>query len=315
MEVVTIGETMAAFIPQKQGMLRYNCTYEMKIAGAESNLAVGLSKLGHGAGWFSAVGDDEFGHFVLNQIRSEGVDTSQVVVDSENRTGVMFKEIRPERETSVFYYRDGSAASHIRAEQVPWGYLEQAQFIHLTGITPLLSETLKETTLEILKRLKGKVRISFDPNIRRKLWGTADHSGLLRQIAGQSSVLLMGVSEAEEMYGIKNPDILADRLFQNGVLEYLAVKDGARGAHIYDRHSRFHIPPFKCCPVDMIGAGDAFNAAFLAGILEGRDLLTCGTMGGIAGAMATEVLGDTEGYPFKNQMDNLLNEEQKEVYR
>lgn len=315
MDVITIGETMAAFIPEQQGLLRYNNIYKLKIAGAESNLAVGLSKLGHKAGWLSAVGDDEFGHFIINQIRSEGVDTSHVMICPEYRTGVMFKEIHPGRETSVFYYRENSAVSHIKAEQLPWSYIEQAKIIHLTGITPVLSQDLQDTVLSLIERMDSGTRISFDPNIRRKLWGNKNYAELIHKIANRSHILMMGVEEAQEIYGISRPDMLAEELFKNSILEYLAIKDGANGAHVYDSSSHYYIPPFKCCPVDMIGAGDAFNAGFLSGILEGRDLQTCGNMGGIAGAMATEVSGDTEGYPLKKQMVRQLEGTCGEVYR
>ena len=113
-QIVTVGETMAAFTPGSTGFLRYVKNYEMRIAGAESNLAIGVSKLGHSAGWISCLGKDEFGEFVQNSIRAEGVDTSRVVFDPEYRTGIMFKQVRNASETSVFYYRENSAASHMR---------------------------------------------------------------------------------------------------------------------------------------------------------------------------------------------------------
>ena len=101
-QIVTVGETMAAFTPGSTGFLRYVKNYEMRIAGAESNLAIGVSKLGHSAGWISCLGRDEFGEFVRNSIRAEGVDTSRVVFDPEYRTGIMFKQVRNASETSVF---------------------------------------------------------------------------------------------------------------------------------------------------------------------------------------------------------------------
>ncbi|MCD7994379.1 MAG: sugar kinase [Clostridia bacterium] len=315
MDVITIGETMAAFVPRQRGLLRYNNTYDIRIAGAESNLAIGLSKLGHDAGWFSSVGNDEFGHFIINQIRSEGVDTSRVMIDSQHHTGIMFKEIHPGKDTSVYYYRSDSAASYISAEQLPWDYIEQADIIHLTGITPILSESLKKAVFCILERMDGRNMISFDPNIRKKLWGSNDYSKLLREIGDRCSVLMLGLEEAKVIYGTDKPDVLADELYKNNRLQFLAIKDGGNGADVYDGRKHYHIPPFKCSPEDMIGAGDAFNAAFLAGILEGKDLYTCGKMGGIAGTMATEVSGDTEGYPFREQMEYCLNGIPGEVFR
>ena len=148
---VTVGETMAAFTPGSTGFLRYVKNYEMRIAGAESNLAIGVSKLGHSAGWISCLGKDEFGEFVQNSIRAEGVDTSRVVFDPEYRTGIMFKQVRNASETSVFYYRENSAASHMRPQLLDEGYLAQADVIHLTGITPVLGDSCRET-VDVYKR-------------------------------------------------------------------------------------------------------------------------------------------------------------------
>ena len=133
-QIVTVGETMAAFTPGSTGFLRYVKNYEMRIAGAESNLAIGVSKLGHSAGWISCLGRDEFGEFVRNSIRAEGVDTSRVVFDPEYRTGIMFKQVRNASETSVFYYRENSAASHMHPRILDVDYLAQPMSSILPGL-------------------------------------------------------------------------------------------------------------------------------------------------------------------------------------
>ena len=110
-QLITIGETMAAFTPDSVGALRYVQNFGIRTAGAESNVAVGLAKLGLEAAWVSRLGTDEFGCFIRNQLRAEGVDCSRVIYDPDHRTGIMFKETSV-GETKVFYYRENSAASH-----------------------------------------------------------------------------------------------------------------------------------------------------------------------------------------------------------
>lgn len=309
-EVITIGESMAVMTPGEPGPLRYVADYRLRMAGAESNLAVGLCKLGHTAGWISRLGEDEMGYFVLGAVRAEGVDTQYVKMDGAHRTGLMFKELRG-AQTNVFYYRENSAASFLCPEDIKPRYLREASILHLTGITPVLSESCTRAVKAAADTaVRSGVRLSFDPNIRKKLWNGRDYTGLLRELLFTSQIALLGRSEAEELLGTGEPDAVV-RLLRNKGAHWIALKDGSRGAWVADQSRIERIEPFDCTAVDSVGAGDAFNAAFLAGILEGRDLVTCGRMGGMAGAMATETCGDVEGLPSRAQLQLRL--EHREV--
>lgn len=314
-EIITIGETMAVFTPKSSGYLRYVRDFEMRIAGAESNLAIGAAKLGHSAGWVSSLGKDEFGAFVCNSIRAEGVDTSHVLWDSNHQTGLMCKQIRNASETSVFYYRDHSAASHMDGSILKEAYLKDSRILHLTGITPVLSDSCAEMAEKAFDTAKQfHLDVSFDPNIRRKLWGEKDYAPMLKNFLLQSQIILLGRDEAEVLLGTSEPERIMDQLFEKGSAKFVAVKDGAKGAVVGDGKSCFEIPPYPCHCIDPIGAGDAFNAAFLCGILEGKDVETCGKMGAVAGALSTETYGDIEGYPSREQMELVLNGNQM-IYR
>ena len=308
-ELITMGETMAALVPGAPGALRYVSEYRIRPAGAESNVAVGAAKLGISVSWISRVGEDEFGHYICNQTRAEGVDCSHVIYDTAHRTGIMFKETGV-GETKVFYYRENSAASHMEPDDLPENLLADARILHLSGITPVLSEQCKNTVMSALERAhRHGVRVSFDPNVRWKLWGDNDYVPILKQIAYQSEIVLLGLDEAEALFGLNQPDAVFDELFGNGTAEYAAVKDGSRGAYVADKNHRYFIPPYACRPVDPIGAGDGFNAGFLSGLLKGCGTELCGKMGAICGALATQVTGDVEGYPDEVQMWRILNGE------
>lgn len=314
-QIVTVGETMAAFTPGATGFLRYVRNYEMRIAGAESNLAIGVSKLGHSAGWIGRLGKDEFGEYVQNSIRAEGVDTSRVVFDREHRTGVMFKQMRNASETSVFYYRENSAASHLSPDMLDEAYMAEADIIHLTGITPVLGDGCRETVEAAMDLAERHEKlISFDPNIRRKLWKDRDFVPMLRHMMFRAQIVLLGADEAEALMGTCEPSRVMDLLFDKGRAEYVAVKNGAKGACVGDGERCVEIPAFPCTCIDPVGAGDAFNAAFLCGILEGKDVAGCGRMGAVAGALATETYGDTEGYPSRDQMEAAIRGEDV-IYR
>lgn len=312
-ELITIGETMAVMTPAEAGPLRYVSNYHLRMAGAESNVAIGLSKLKHSAGWISCLGEDEMGYFVQNAIRAEGVDTTRVRFDPEHRTGLMFKQFSA-GETTVFYYRENSAASHLVPSDLDASYLRTATILHLTGITPVLSQSCLETIVAAANFAKeNRIILSFDPNIRRKLWKKSDYAPLMRQLLFASDIALLGKDEAEFLLGVSDPRMVVSVLRAHGT-RWIALKDGSQGAWVADADQIFHIPPYPCHVVDPIGAGDGFNAGFLAGILEQRDLLTCGQMGAVCGALATETAGDIEGYPSRLQLAGKLAET-KEIYR
>src|SRR6056297_1168379 len=140
-DLVTIGETMAAMTPNEVGSLKYLNNFSKYIAGAESNVAIGVKRLGFNSGWISKLGKDPLGDYVEFFIRGEGVDVSQVRRDSEHRTGLLIKEMHTTKEPKVFYYRDNSAASHLAKEDLDEEYIKSAKHLHLTGITPALSKS------------------------------------------------------------------------------------------------------------------------------------------------------------------------------
>lgn len=313
-EIVTLGETMAAFAPQSGGPLRYIRDYQMRIAGSESNLAIGVEKLGHTAGWISRLGDDEFGHFVRSFIRGEGVDTSQVIMDEHTSTGLMFKEIG-EGETKVFYYRSGSAASRLSPEDVCESYIQSAKLVYLTGITPVLSDSCRnavERCFDISK--EAGVPLCFDPNIRRRLWRGNNHQDLIRSMTLRSEIVLMGLDEAEILFGTRDFEAVFHRLFTEGAATHVALKNSSHGAWVGVPGEIIPVEPYPCTCIEPIGAGDAFNAGFLCGLLDGESVERCGQIGAICGALAVQTPGDIEGYPSAEQMRRLLAGI-KEVYR
>jgi len=321
-EVVTIGETMASVIPQDFLPLEYVGDYRISIAGAESNVAIGLAKLGHKSSWISRLGNDALGRLVMKKIRAEGVDTNGVVPDKDHRTGLMVKEFGPQ-DTSVYYYREHSAASFLTEEDVTLDKLRGAKIVHVSGITPILSPSCRRMTDSLVPLLKEQgIAFSFDPNIRRTLWGQTDYRPYIRNLLLSADIVLTGMDEARILLEDKidaraaveeQVKQIVDFLRQNGA-SWIAVKNGAAGAYAADRKDMVFLPPYPCRLVDSVGAGDAFDAAFLAGILEGKDLTMAGRMAAMAGAMACERRGDIEGYPDKEQLSVRLDNSQV-VYR
>ncbi|MGE5589504.1 MAG: sugar kinase [Bacillota bacterium] len=298
-DIISIGEAMAVFVPAERGPLRHVRRFEKHVAGAEFNLAIGASRLGLEAGWISRVGQDEFGEEIVRVLRSEGVDTRHVHRSSQP-TGVYFKEYSALGEPRVLYYRAGSAASEMGPDDVDPGYIASAQILHVTGITPLLSDSCLQATRKAIDAAhQAGVTVVLDPNIRYKLVAPGDVPAVFRPLLQDSDLVLAGENE---LRAILLDDASPLERLEEAVLDLgprlVVVKRGASGAVARTAAQRVEEGPFAVQRVvDPIGAGDGFDAGFLAGWLRRWDLRRCLRLGNLVGACATGVHGDYEGYP------------------
>ncbi|MEM8483982.1 MAG: sugar kinase [Bacteroidota bacterium] len=306
MDVVTLGEAMVLFVPDRIGLLRYAHTFSRYVAGAESNLAVGMARLGHHVGWISRVGDDEFGQYVQAFLRGERVDVSGVKVDPDAPTGVFFKERRRSDSTRVYYYRKGSAASMLTPDDLDAAYIAQARYLHLTGITPALSAACKDTIMHALHiATEAGVPVSFDPNLRQKLWDTEAARAAYLDILPHVSLVLTSEEEAALITGTTKHTEAARILLEMGP-SVVVIKLGAKGALGFTADEKVFAPVMPVDTVETVGAGDAFNAGFLSGQLRGWDLAASLKLGTILGALATTVPGDVDGLPDWEEIQPYL---------
>lgn len=317
MDVVTVGETMALFTPETSGKMRYAANYSRKFAGAETNVAIGLQRLGRKTGWISKIGDDELGEGLVSFVRGEGVDVSQVKKDSYAPTGLYFKELRKEQDVRVYYYRTGSAASRLGASDIKEDYIAKAKYLHLTGITPALSESCAEAVMRAIQYAeKHGVSIIFDPNIRTKLWSSKDKAReVLLKIAAKADIVLPGISEAKFLFGENSIDQYAKKFIHNGA-SMVIIKEGSKGAHYFTEEGQGFVPSYHVARVvDPIGAGDGFAAGVLSGLLENLSLEKAIARGNAVGAMVTMVSGDVEGLPDLAEIEAFLNDNKEDVNR
>ncbi|MFC0471132.1 sugar kinase [Halalkalibacter kiskunsagensis] len=316
MDIVTIGETMVLFTPETTGAMRYANTYSRKFGGAESNFAIGVSRLGHIAGWISAVGDDELGKAMLSFIRGEGVDVSKVKIDTAAPTGLYFKEIRNSSDIRIQYYRKGSAASQLTKEDLQESYIAQAKYLHISGITPALSENCSEMIFEAISIAKKHgLKVVFDPNLRKKLWSEERAREILLKISAQADIVLPGVAEGEFLFGETDPGKLG-KLFINHGAELVILKVGAEGAYYFTKEEGQLVPGFHVDKVvDPVGAGDGFAAGFMSGMLDKLPIYEAVQRGNAVGAIVTMVNGDVEGLPEKEEIDRFINKPEDDVSR
>src|SRR5687768_3145770 len=304
--VVTAGETMVLVAPPGPGRLRHAGSATLSIGGAESNVAIGLSRLGISAAWVSALGEDEPGELVLHRVRAEGVDTSAVRRVADRPTGLYLRE-EVAGALRVYYYRHGSAASTLAPGAFDPAVLDGAAFLHLTGITGALSpESAEFLTLVARTAREAGVRVSYDVNYRSRLWEPAAARAASEAMLPYVDVLLVGDEEARALWGWDD-DTCLDRLADTGPGE-VVLKLGARGCAAVVDGRRLTSPGFPARQLDPIGAGDAFAAGYLAATLWGMEpaerLRTANAMG----AFCVQNRGDYEGLPSRRELTAFLDQ-------
>lgn len=303
--VVTTGETMLLGVASTPGRLRHASALRLGIGGAESNVAIGLTRLGVPARWVSLLGDDEPGQTVLDRVRAEGVDTSAVRRVPGLPTGLYLRE-QVGGGVRVTYYREGSAASTLAPGAVDAGGLRGATWLHLTGITPALSPSCAAFVRWIADEARQLgLRVSYDVNYRSRLWDAEAAREFTESLLPAVDLLLVGTEEGRVLWDWPGDESQARRLADRGPTE-VVLKRGDAGAAAWVDGELLECPPFTVQQVDPVGAGDAFAAGYLAAHLWGAPpaerLRTANAMG----AMCVREHGDYEGLPGRRELDDFL---------
>ena len=296
MDLVTVGEALGVFAPVPDGALRPGGTASFAVGGAELNVAIGLSRLGHRAGWVGRVGDDAAGRAIRAVLRAESVHDECVRTDPDAATGVYVKETVGLRGLRVSYHRSHSAATRMDIAGADFNYLLSGRILHLTGITPALSASVEELLHELLARATRRgVTVSFDANIRHQLCGGRPPMGFLEPFVSAADLLFFSATEAEELLGI---DVVGDAVDRFATLRAKAlVVHDASGAYAVDQDGVTTIVARPLQVVDPVGAGDAFVAGYLSGYLRGWPTLQCLRLAELCAAHVVTVVGDHDGFP------------------
>ena len=265
-EVVCLGESMCMLTAVPPAPLLQRPQLAMYVGGAESNVACGLAHLGHQVEWLSRLGDDPLGQGIVDFLRSRGVGTSTVARDPGRRTGVYFKDSADQR-TTVYYYRSDSAATAMSRSSVDPETLRGARLLHLSGITPALSSSCDDLMQALVVDRRHDVPlVSFDVNYRPGLWPVAVAGPRLRELADAADVVVVGRDEAETLWGTTTPEGVRELLPH---VPQLVVKDNDVGATCFSEEGVSFQPALKVRVVEPVGAGDAFAAGYLSGLLKG----------------------------------------------
>ena len=307
LDVVTLGEAMTLFVAETPGPLEGVMRFAKRTAGAETNVAIGLARLGFKVGWQSRLGDESMGRFLLAAISGEGVDCSRVSCHANERTAFMFKgRVEDGSDPPIEYHRQCSAASRFDAEHLDEAQIAQARHLHVSGVFPALSASTLATTRRAMAVARAHGRtIGFDPNLRPTLWPSREvMRETINDLAAHADWVLPGIEEGKLLTGHDTAEAVA-RFYRERGAQRVVVKLGADGAYFDDVDAGTgRVAAFPVVEViDTVGAGDGFMVGVTSALLEGRGIADAALRGAWIGARAVQARGDTEGLPTRAQLD------------
>lgn len=307
-KVILVGEPMALFIAETEGSLDTITQFTRSAAGAEMNVAIGLKRLGNDVCYITKLGKDPFGQYLIDFLQKEGIDTSKICFDDHFPTAFQLKGKTSVGDPDVAYYRNGSAASNLRVDDVDEIDMTGFNHFHLTGIFPAISNNSRATLLYLIEKAKNNgLTTSFDPNLRLSLWkNSEDMVKTINKIAFRCDTVLPGITEGKILTGYDNEKDIAKFYLDHGV-KNVVIKLGPKGAYVRTQTEEAYINGYKVEKViDTVGAGDGFAVGFISGLLEGKDVKECADRANAIGAIQVMHKSDNEGLPTQEELFKFM---------
>lgn len=297
LDLLAVGETMYTLSTRPGEPLDSAGWLQASHAGAESNTCVGAARLGLSTAWVSRLGADPAGTHVRNAISQEDVNVDWVTHDPDRPTGLMLKDITTAR---VYYYRAGSAASALTPTDLDAVPVASARAVLATGVTALISESAQRTAIELLDRARG-IRI-VDPNLRTGLWGSDRSAELIKPLIKRADIVLGGELELRTLFGGRTVIETLTNTISHGAGTVIAKRGPLGAVALHSDGTTYEQAPTPTAAVDPRGAGDAFNAGYIAAILGGREPDETLRIAARCGAAVAAQLGDTAGSPDRKDV-------------
>lgn len=306
-EIVALGEPMVEFAATERGRLGDVTVFHRGFGGDTSNFIVAAARLGASTGYITRVGGDEFGRSFLDMWRREGVDASRVVVEQEGYTAVYFISLKEAGGHDFTYYRAGSAASRLCPEDVGSAYIAGVRLFHTSGISQAISASSRAAVDAAIDSARaGGTLVSYDANIRPKLWPLPVARAAVDSVVPRADVVFISTEDAGHLYGDEPLEDVARRMAASGP-RLVIVKMGAGGCMVVSADgAAVTVPAFKVNVLDATGAGDAFAAAFLVEWLRGATPDRAALFANAVGALTATGLGAVAPIPTRPLVEAFL---------
>jgi len=294
-DIVAIGEALFELNQPQPG-----APFTPGYGGDTSNAMIAAARSGASAGYFTAVGADRFGQSLVELWRAEGVDASRVIVNGAAHTGIYFVTHGPEGH-EFSYLRAGSAASRMTEADVPADYIGAARVVHVSGISQAISSSAADAVFAAIDIARRRnVLVSYDTNLRLKLWPLARARAVIHEAMKGIDVALPGLDDARRLTGLEQPDAIVDFYLRLGA-GIVALTLGSEGALTATPQRRERIASIRVKAIDATGAGDAFDGAFLAELLQTGDPFQATRFANAAAALSTCGYGAVAPLPTRAQ--------------
>lgn len=305
--LITLGETMGLITQQGVGHVHNGEAMTFGIGGSESNVAIGVSRLGVPSTWIGRLGDDPPGRLIRRELRAEGVEV--LAIEDSAATGLMIRWRPTAGRGHVIYHRRESAGSYLRADDVPEHLIADSAVLHGTGITLGLGPgPAGALTWAIAAAREAGATVSFDVNYRRALWSEADAAAAITAVLADCDVVIAGLDEARILTGHADAERAARTLESMGPRQVL-ITLGERGCLARIDGTMLEAPAPAVTVVDTVGAGDAFVAGYLAELMAGEPPTKRLATAVSAGALAVTSPGDWEGMPDREALERYGTDE------
>ncbi|HVO43020.1 MAG TPA: sugar kinase [Aggregatilineales bacterium] len=272
LDLLTVGEAMLRLSVPAGDLLIDSPTLDVQVAGAENNVAVAVAQMGFQARWWSRLTDNVMGRRIAQTIAHYGVDCSEIEWTADDRVGTYYLEFGAlPRPTRVIYDRTHSAASKMSPQTFPLEHIAQARLVHLTGITAALSESCYALLEAMLDRCaQAAIPVVFDVNFRALLWSADRCRARLLPLLGRVDTLIVGKQDAATVFAIDGDPLQVLRGLRDLIpVPRLALTLGDQGAIGLENDRLYPVEGYTVQVVDRIGAGDAFAAGVVCGLLRG----------------------------------------------
>lgn len=294
LDVVTFGEAMLRLSPPIGVGLTRAKSLDVHVAGAEANVAAALASLGRSVAWVSRLPANDLGRMVVRDLAGSGVDLSHVIWDEDGRLGTYFVELGSgPKGVTVTYDRRVSAASTMSANDLPRGEIETAKVLHVTGITPALSSSCRAATeVAVNTARESGTLVSIDINYRAKLWTVDEARSCLDRLADGADLLVCTSEDARDVFGLQGgPAELAASMGDRLGSAHTVITSGADGAVCWSDGGVVSVAATPTRIIDRLGAGDAFTAGVIDGLLDG-DVAEGLRRGSFLAGVALATVGD-----------------------
>lgn len=299
LDIISFGEPLFEFsqLPNQKGPISYLSGF----GGDMSNFAISAARQGAKVAIFTHIGADVFGDQFIQLWENEKVDTSWVVRHPTAPTGIYFIS-HDQRGHHFTFYRKGSAAALVQPSDVPTDALANAKLLHISAITHAISPNSSDAVFEAIQIAKNKHKlISFDTNLRLKLWPLARARAVIHETIHHVDFCMPSLDEAQLLTGLNEADEIADFYLNLGAKNVI-LKMGSEGAMLANSDQRIITKGHKVATVDATGAGDCFSGAFLSQVVQGKNLEDALSYANCAAALTTTGYGAVAPIPFQEQV-------------